>query len=304
VPGHTAGVGSTPERVQRLVTGLFGPGQEQRVVERLARMTGQHELEGAERVHAAVVLASHGDFEMLEEQATLADLDWRDVLVVAGLARAEWEERLDRAVDELSISRWDGPLIDAWEAWTPWEIAERLDGLDIPWCIVGGWAIDLALGETTRPHEDLEIAVPRRGLAAIRQHLGEFVFHVAGGGEVRRLDSSEETPEDRHQHWVLDMEADRWRVDVMAEPGDDETWVYRRNASLRAPRTSMVGVSADGVPYLRLHGTLLFKAKATRPKDRRDFDASVTSLDGSDRRWLMAALERFHPGHPWIHRLV
>jgi hypothetical protein len=57
-----------------------------------------------------------------------------------------------------------------------------------------------------------------RDLAAVRRHLEEFAFHVAGGGEVRRLDPSEETPGHLHQHWVLDREADRWRVDVMADP--------------------------------------------------------------------------------------
>jgi hypothetical protein len=75
------------------------------------------------------------------------------------------------------------------------------------------------------------------------------------------------------------MEADRWRVDVMAEPGDGDTWVYRRDPSLRAPRASMVGLSADGIPHLRAHGTLFFKAKAPRLKDRRDFDAAVATLD-------------------------
>jgi hypothetical protein len=266
----------------------------------------ESQLEGgvAERVHAAVVLASHGDVEMLDEQAHLAVLDWRDVLVSADLAEPDWEKRLDRAVKELTISRWDGPSVDAWDAWTPWEVADRLEGLDVAWCVVGGWAIDLALGERTRPHEDLEIALPRDGLASVRRHLGEFAFHVVGGGEVRCLEASEKTPAERHQHWVLDMKAQRWRVDVMAEPGDDQTWVYRRDPSLRAPRASMVGLSADGIPYLKPHGALLFKAKANRPKDRLDFDASVSSLEASQRRWLAAALERLHPSHTWIHRLV
>ncbi|MEL6984858.1 MAG: hypothetical protein AAFO29_20685, partial [Actinomycetota bacterium] len=186
-------------------------------------------------MHAAVVLASHGDLEMLEEQANLAERDWRDVLVSAGLANDDWAERLERAVGELTVRRWDGPPVEAWEAWTPWEIAERLRGLDIPWCVVGGWAIDLALGKTTREHEDLEIAVPRRDLPAIRRHLGDFVFHVAGGGEVRRLDPSEDAPVNRHQHWILDPKADRWRVDVMAEPGDATSWVYRRLQTRLAP---------------------------------------------------------------------
>lgn len=297
-------MGSTTERVGRLVTGLFGPGGEQPVIERLARMTERLGPEAGERVHAAVVLASHGDLEMLEEQSRLAELDWRDVLVSADLADDDWDERLDRAVDGLTVRRWDGPSIEAWDAWTPWEVAERLHDLDVRWCVIGGWAIDLAIGETTRHHEDLEIAVLGRDLPAIRRHLGEFVFHVAGGGEVRRLEPSEEAPAHLRQHWVLDPTADRWRVDVMVEPGGDKTWVYRREPSLRASRGFMVGRSVDGVPYLRPHGTLLFKAKATRPKDRRDFDAAIATLDSSERSWLLAALERLHPGHPWIRRLT
>ena len=66
----------------------------------------------------------------------------------------------------------------------------------------------------------------------------------------------------------------------------------------------MVGIAADGIPFLRPHGTLLFKTKATRPKDRRDFDAAVGCLDASERGWLRSALERFHPGHPWLGRLA
>jgi hypothetical protein len=38
--------------------------------------------------------------------------------------------------------RWD----DAnWRAWRPEEAAERLEGLDAPWCVAAGWAIDLTL---------------------------------------------------------------------------------------------------------------------------------------------------------------
>jgi Aminoglycoside-2''-adenylyltransferase len=39
--------------------------------------------------------------------------------------------------------------------------------MDAPWCIVGGWAIDLWLEEHTRPHEDIEISV-------LREDLGQF----------------------------------------------------------------------------------------------------------------------------------
>lgn len=292
------------DRVARLVTGLFGPGAERPVLDRLARLADPFGHEVGERVRAAVVLASHGDHELLGERASVAEHDPRAVLVAAGLDDDDWERRLDRSVEELSITRWDGPSIAAWDAWTPWDVAARLEGLAVPWCVVGGWAIDLAVGRTTRPHEDLEIAVLRRDVGAIRERLRGCALHVAGGGEVRRLEPAEEAPPHLHQHWVLDLEADRWRADVMAEPGDGETWVYRRDPSLRAPRASMVGVTAEGVPYLRPHGVLLYKAKAARPKDRRDLDAVVGAMDAGERRWLTAALERFHPDHRWIDRLT
>jgi hypothetical protein len=63
-----------------------------------------------------------------------------------------------------------GAVLDADEldarwanAWRPEEVAERLDGVSAPWCIVAGWALDLFRGEQSRPHGDLEIAVPTAG---------------------------------------------------------------------------------------------------------------------------------------------
>ena len=29
-----------------------------------------------------------------------------------------------------------------WEAWHPFEAAERLAGVDVAWCVVAGWALD------------------------------------------------------------------------------------------------------------------------------------------------------------------
>ena len=79
----------------------------------------------------------------------------------------------------------DGPDVEAWQPWTPRELTDMLDGVDVDWCVVGGWAIDLFLGEVTRPHHDLEIAVQREDLAAIRGHLRGFVFFAVGDGAVR-----------------------------------------------------------------------------------------------------------------------
>ncbi|MGH7290655.1 MAG: nucleotidyltransferase domain-containing protein, partial [Myxococcota bacterium] len=142
--------------------------------------------------------------------------------------------------------RWDGPPLEAWDAWRPDEIARRLAGLRAPWYVVGGWAIDLFLGAQTRHHEDLEIAIPRTDFPEVRAQLADFALYVVGDGEVRALKPDELPPAEHHQNWVLDPRANAWRVDVMLEPGDARTWIFRRDESIHAPRDQMVGRSADG----------------------------------------------------------
>jgi len=195
------------------------------------------------------------------------------------------------------------PGVEAWRPWTPRELAHRLAGVRAPWCVAGGWALDLWHGRETRPHEDIEIAIPRTAFSTIREALGSCEVFSAGSGSVIHLPHGEQPPADRHQIWVLDPTAREWRTDVFLEPGDDQTWVYRRDEQFQLPRREAIGHSAEGIPYLRPELVLLFKAKTTRPKDERDFATALPSLDVHARRSLGEWLERLHPGHAWIARL-
>jgi hypothetical protein len=200
------------------------------------------------------------------------------------------------------VKHWEGPGLDAWRPWTPEQVAAELDGMRAPWCVVGGWAIDLWLGERTRDHSDIEIAVPRAYFGAIRDRLGAYRLYVVGDGEVRALAPGELPPAEKHQNWVLDEASSAWRVDVMLEPGDASTWIYRRDERIRAPRARMIG-SRDGIPHLAAQGSLLFKAKNMRDKDEVDFAACLPRLDADACAWLADALSLVQPGHVWIERL-
>lgn len=195
---------------------------------------------------------------------------------------------------------WDGPPLEAWDPWHPDEVARRLSGVGVPWCVVGGFAIDLFLGRETRPHEDLEIVIARADFARVRAHLAGFALHAVGDGEVRALAAGELPPADKHQNWVLDPRANAWRMDVMLEPGDADTWIFRRDERIRAKRAQMVATTRDGIPYLGPQGVLLYKAKNVRAKDERDFAAVVPQLGQPARDWLREAIALAHPGHAWI----
>ena len=201
-----------------------------------------------------------------------------------------------------TIAHWDGPPLEAWRAWHPREAAARLAGVDIPWCVVGGWSIDLWLGRETRPHGDLEVEVLRADYGRVRAHLGAFEFRCVGDGEARALPAGADPPADRYQNWIFDASANEWRMDVMLASGDADTWVFRRDKSIRAPRATMIE-SRDGIPFLKPHGTLLYKAKRAEAKDQSDFAACAPLLDDADRAWLIGTLDRLHPGHPWLAAL-
>jgi hypothetical protein len=199
--------------------------------------------------------------------------------------------------------KWDGPPADAWRPWTPDEVAAVMSGVAAPWCVVGGWAIDLWLGASTRIHGDIEVAVPRIFFEEVRRHLAGFELFEVGDGEVRALPHGAAVDDTKHQNWLLDPAQSVWRMDVMLEPGDATTWIFRRDERVAAARGRMVG-ARRGIPILMPEAVLLFKAKSHGEKDQADFEACLARLDVQARAWLGSALALAYPGHPWIQRLT
>lgn len=192
---------------------------------------------------------------------------------------------------------------DAWCAWHPAELARRLSGIARPWCIAGGWALDLWHGRQNRDHEDLEFTVLREDVRAFRQVLAGMDFYTAGDGVVEYLPADQEPPADIWQIWCQDIAARCWRVDMMIEPGTPEMWKYKRDPAIVRPRSEMVGMTGDGLPYLKPAAVLLFKAKHKRGKDETDFENALPKLARAERDWLKACLAAVHPGHDWLHMI-
>jgi hypothetical protein len=195
------------------------------------------------------------------------------------------------------------PKVDDWDPWTPAEVARLLDGVDVTWWVAGGWALDLWRGRQTRAHGDIEIGVPRGLWEPVRRRLAGYELWCARDGALRPLAPDAEVPDADRQVWVRDRTTGAFRLDVMLDPGDRDTWVSHRHRGLRLPLGEAVAVSPDGVPYLRPEIVLLLKAAHVRTKDEADLAACLPLLDTAARRWLAGALAERHPGHPWLGRV-
>lgn len=182
------------------------------------------------------------------------------------------------------------PDLDAWDAWSPAYVADRLAGLEVPWCVAAGWALDLFRGEQTRPHADIEIAVPAGRFAEVAARFADCDFYVPVAG--RLTGATEETLREGNQTWACERAARRWRLDVFREPHDGDDWIYRRDHRVRRPWHEIIGRTADGIPYLAPEVCLLFKTKDPRAKDEADARGVVPLLSEEQRRWLREASAR------------
>ncbi|MFG3392900.1 nucleotidyltransferase domain-containing protein [Streptomyces parvus] len=186
--------------------------------------------------------------------------------------------------------------------WTPDEVARRLAGVHAPWYVAAGWALDLFRGRQIRAHGDIEIAVPAGRFPEVRRRFPGYVFDAAGSGRIWE-DAAPDVLAAVHQTWLRDPATGDYLLDVFREPHDGDTWICRRDESIRRPYDEIVHHTRDGIPYLAPELVLLFKAKHARPKDQADLDATVPYLSPEQRTSLARLLDRVHPGHPWAAAL-
>jgi hypothetical protein len=165
--------------------------------------------------------------------------------------------------------------------------------------VAAGWALDLFRGVQTREHGDIEIGVPAAGFPEVRSRFPGYVFDGVGSGCIWE-NAAPEVLAAVHQTWLRDPVTGNYLLDVFREPHDGDTWVCRRNETIRLPYSDIIRFTRDGIPYLAPELVLLFKAKHVRPKDQADFDETHPHMTSAQRERLADLLSRVHPGHPWL----
>ncbi|MET9492977.1 hypothetical protein [Nocardia sp. NPDC006630] len=80
-------------------------------------------------------------------------------------------------------------------------------------------------------------------------------------------------------------------------------WVCRRDRSITLPYKELIAIGDAGIPYVIPEVALLFKAKARRPKDDRDFARVIGLLPEYRSARLAQWLACVHPHHEWLAAL-
>jgi Aminoglycoside-2''-adenylyltransferase len=160
------------------------------------------------------------------------------------------------------------------------DVPDALRAFGGPWWIAGGWAADMFLGEQTREHEDVDVVALRRDRPLLEQALA--------GREVEEIGERQ-----------LRLRA----FDVLFDEADGDDWVFRRNPRVRRPLCE-IGLVRNGLPILAPELVLLYKAKQPGEKDEADHALLAPRLDPGARKWLAAALNTAHAGHPWLEDLL
>ena len=89
------------QRLHDRISRDFPLGTAERVTAYLTSLTadacGGQDLE---RIQAAVVLASRGQWERFKAVFNLVSVDWRDVLMAGGLGNKDWPDVLNEKLDD------------------------------------------------------------------------------------------------------------------------------------------------------------------------------------------------------------
>ena len=204
-----------------------------------------------------------------------------------------------RWVDEEEFQRVYGPQ----DPLKPMEAKVLLEGLDVPWWVAGGWAIEAFTG-VTRHHEDIDLSAFRRDLPTLRRFL-EPRFHLWSASDQGLLHLSPERtmPEHSHQVWFREHALAPWPGEFVLSADIDGRWQSRRDPSFVAPLEDVTWVR-DGVRYLLPELVLSHKVATRRPKDDADLEAALPLLDADQRAFLARFVAAHAPSHPWRARLA
>ncbi|MFB0832125.1 nucleotidyltransferase domain-containing protein [Brevibacillus laterosporus] len=196
--------------------------------------------------------------------------------------------------------------IDNWMPVTVSRIYEVFSEIPIRWCIAGGWALDLHLGNKSRQHSDIDVIVIREDqLAAYQSLKRDWTLYKAKEGKLMIWEEGEFL-KSTNDVWVSKNNNSPWAFQIMLIDIEESYWIYKREKSIKRAINEIFLRTPEGIPYLKPEVQLLYKAGSSqvREKDYNDFQTILPILSLQEKEWLKVSLKQQFPGgHAWIKYL-
>ncbi|WJE16139.1 hypothetical protein QRD89_01885 [Halobacillus sp. ACCC02827] len=150
------------------------------------------------------------------------------------------------------------------------------------WWVAGGWAVDLHIGEETRHHHDVDIALIEPEDSSFFRDWSPLGTSPSGSLRVLAPTGEEVNV------WLQEQEKERFRF----------------SAAVHYDLSSMHLRSENGLPYLNPEIVLLYKAFSDTEKNEADFKLLYPHLNEHQKEWLKQGLMHHRPQHHWLIRLL
>lgn len=212
--------------------------------------------------------------------------------------------------------------------------------LNINWAICGGDAIDLFVGEQTRNHKDLDVAVFWEDRKQIIEYMLQHKWRVfePDNGRLREITNNSNDLMKEDNLWCLTPNCKSYDIkhlehnfyDIQPLMNNQETldfieflfnkkdnhyFYYKRNHQIKLQLEQAILYSKNEIPFLAPEMVLLYKSIFIRFLDklehqemvnnyRHDFHVAIKKFTQNQINWLYQALKASYPnGHEWIDAL-
>ena len=204
---------------------------------------------------------------------------------------------------------------------------EYIRHIEIDYAVCGGSAIDLFVGQKTRPHKDLDVSVYWEDRDKIVQYMlddGWDIYEPCGSEHLHKINNIKDQKRVKSNIWCvkhtnphykfIEQDKDMYSVsfdgseqtqldfiEYLFNNRDSEHFIYTRNHSIKRELKNAI-LKAKDVMYLAPEVVLLYKSSAlNNPDHQHDFDISIPKMNKSQIEWLKNALVKMFPeGHEWL----
>lgn len=180
----------------------------------------------------------------------------------------------------------------------PCKTFELMQNFTKPWYIAGGWAIDLFIGQQTRDHKDIEIAIYRQDQLTLQRYLSDWELVKIAAGQKLAWPPGEHLELPIHELHARSSNGEK--LEILLNEHKNQKWQFRRHLSITRPLGQVGMKTNSGIPFLSPEIVLLYKSKNPRAEDEHDFENTALLLPNQRRAWLKRSIEQYLPGHDWV----